>query len=192
MRAETIAAAIGLFAVTNIDDLVILALLFGRAAGDRRAERAILAGQLAGFGAIVVLALVATAGATLLPDDAIPYLGLLPLALGVRAAWALRGGEDEEGAPPALGVGAVAALTLANGGDNVGVYVPVFARADAGAVATTIAAFLVLVVAWCWAGRRLARHPPVARLLARWGHVLLPVVLVALGVAILVEGDAGA
>jgi cadmium resistance protein CadD (predicted permease) len=137
-----------------------------------------------------VLALVATAGATLLPDDAIPYLGVLPVALGVRAAWALRDGEDDDGVPPTLGVGAVAALTLANGGDNVGVYVPVFARADAGAVVTTIAAFLVLVVAWCWAGRRLARHPPVARLLARWGHVLLPVVLVALGVAILVESGA--
>jgi cadmium resistance protein CadD (predicted permease) len=82
------------------------------------------------------------------------------------------------------------AVTFANGGDNIGVYVPVFATTGTGAVATYCAVFLVMVGAWCALGRFLATRRPVARLLARWGHLVLPAVLVGIGVVILVEGGA--
>jgi len=45
--------------------------------------------------------------------------------------------------------------------------------------------FLVGLAIWCVAGRFLATRPGVARALARWGHVVLPIVLTALGVLIL-------
>lgn len=74
-------------------------------------------------------------GATFLPESVIPYLGLLPLALGLKAAWQAwkdhRNSDEseeeqrtEEGGPSPL---EVAAVTFADGGDNIGVYVPVFA-----------------------------------------------------------------
>jgi cadmium resistance protein CadD (predicted permease) len=50
--------------------------------------------------------------------------------------------------------------------------------------------FLVLVGLWCFAGRFFATRPVVAEALSRWGHVLLPVVLIALGLLILIEGGA--
>jgi cadmium resistance protein CadD (predicted permease) len=84
----------------------------------------------------------------------------------------------------------VAAVTLAGGGDNIGVYVPVFANAGPGALVGYAAVFLVLVGVWCAAGRFLVTRPPVARALGRFGHVLLPVVLVAIGMLVLVEGHA--
>jgi cadmium resistance protein CadD (predicted permease) len=87
-----------------------------------------------------------------------------------------------DGAPGVLGV---AAVTAANGGDNVGVYVPVLATT--GSAATYVAVFLVLVAVWCAAGRLVAGRRPVARVLTRWGHVVLPVVLVGVGVAILLS-----
>ncbi|WP_242638722.1 hypothetical protein [Mycolicibacterium sp. S2-37] len=52
------------------------------------------------------------------------------------------------------------------------------------------AVFLAGVVVWCAAGWFLATRRAVAELLARWGHVVLPVVLIGIGVAILVEGGA--
>jgi cadmium resistance protein CadD (predicted permease) len=176
--------AVGLFAVTNIDDLLVLALFFARGA-----TRNILVGQYVGFAAILVAAVSAAFGATFLPEVAIPYLGLLPIALGIRAAieaWRQRGDADRpqvrSGAP---GVLEVAAVTFANGGDNIGVYVPVFATAGIGGMAAYSAVFLVLVALWVAAGRHLATRPAIARALSRWGHVLFPVVLIGIGLLIL-------
>lgn len=197
VNAGILGQAAGLFAVTNVDDILILALFFAQGAGRRGTAARIVAGQYLGFLAILVVAVAAAFGATFLPDPVIPYLGLLPLALGVRAAWReWRNHRDGAGDDPAGarggGPGAleVAAVTFANGGDNIGVYVPVFATAGAGAMTGYVAVFLVLVAVWCAAGRFLATRPFVARTLSRWGHVLLPLVLIGIGVVILVSGGA--
>jgi cadmium resistance protein CadD (predicted permease) len=50
--------------------------------------------------------------------------------------------------------------------------------------------FLVLVAVWCFAGRFFATRPVIAKVLARWGHILLPLVLIAIGLLILIEGGA--
>ncbi|MFI6457278.1 cadmium resistance transporter [Streptosporangium amethystogenes] len=195
MNAGIIGQAAGLFAVTNIDDILILALFFAQGAGRRGSTVRIVAGQYLGFTAILVVAVAAGFGATFLPEAAIPYLGLLPLALGLKAAWQAwknhRDGEDEEeAASGGPGVLAVAAVTLANGGDNIGVYVPVFATAGLGGMSVYVVVFLLLVAVWCLAGRFFATRPVIARVLSRWGHLLLPVVLIAIGALILIEGGA--
>ena len=104
---------------------------------------------------------------------------------------AVRSRSEEEGdGPIALGIGAVAGVTFANGGDNLGVYVPVFTTIGTAGVVVYVSVFLVLIALWCLAGRYLAARPPLARALARWGHVALPLVLIAIGTIILVEGGA--
>jgi cadmium resistance protein CadD (predicted permease) len=190
-----IGRAAGLFAVTNIDDILILALFFAQGAGQTGSTRAVAAGQYLGFTAILAVAVPAAVGATFLPEAAVPYLGLLPLALGIKAAvqaWRHRNDPDEEAAATQRGprIMEVAAVTLANGGDNIGVYVPVFATAGIGGMAVHVLVFLVLVAGWVAAGRFLATRPAVAKALSRWGHVLLPAVLIGIGLLILVEGGA--
>ncbi|MFC8827447.1 cadmium resistance transporter [Streptomyces sp. NPDC057137] len=198
MSLGIIGQAAGLFAVTNIDDILILALFFARGAGHRGSARRIVLGQYLGFAAILAVAVAAAFGATFLPESAIPYLGLLPLVLGLKAAWQAwnshrEGGGDEEkaqteeGGPSPL---EVAAVTFANGGDNIGVYVPVFATAGIGAMSVYAVVFLVLVAVWCLAGRYFATRPVIAKVLTRWGHILLPLVLIAIGLLILIEGGA--
>ncbi|MGE7386210.1 cadmium resistance transporter [Streptomyces sp. NPDC004126] len=198
MDLGIIGQAVGLFAVTNIDDILILALFFAQGAGHPGATRRIVLGQYLGFAAILAVAVAAAFGATFLPESVIPYLGLLPLALGLKAArqaWKdHRGGntDEEEAQPKEGGPGPleVAAVTFANGGDNIGVYVPVFATAGTGGMAVYAAVFLVLVAVWCFTGRYFATRPVIAKALARWGHVLLPLVLVTIGLLILIEGGA--
>ncbi|SEB28996.1 Cadmium resistance protein CadD, predicted permease [Amycolatopsis tolypomycina] len=179
--------AAAMFAVTNVDDLVLLAVFFGQAAGQpgRRGELKVVTGQFLGFAAILAVSVAGALGAGLLPDGAVRWLGLLPVLLGLRAAWqALRQDDDEP--PPAAGVAGIATVCFANGGDNVGVYVPAFAATGPAGLAGYVAVFLAGVAAWCVAGRFLATRPGIAQVLARWGHVLLPVVLIALGVLILI------
>ena len=92
--------------------------------------------------------------------------------------------------PAGPGALSVAAVTFANGGDNIGVYVPAFTQSSPGGLATYVVVFLVLVAVWCAAGRLLATRPIVARALARRGHLLLPTALIGLGLAILIQGGA--
>ncbi|MFF0061397.1 cadmium resistance transporter [Streptomyces sp. NPDC005279] len=107
-------------------------------------------------------------------------------------AWKHRGDEGDEqeaaeGGPKAL---EVAAVTFANGGDNIGVYVPVLATAGVGSMSVNAVVFLILVGVWCLAGRFFATRPVIAKALSRWGRILLPLVLIAIGLLILIEGDA--
>ncbi|GAA1604859.1 MULTISPECIES: cadmium resistance transporter [Kribbella] len=195
MNLGIIGQAAGLFAVTNIDDIVVLALFFAQGAGHRGTTRSITIGQFLGFIAILTVAVAAAFGATFLPDQAIPYLGLLPLALGIKAAiqaWRHRNDADDDNpaktsAPAAA---AVATVTFANGGDNIGVYVPVFATAGIGGMIVYVVVFLILVAVWIAAGRYFATRPAIAKALSRWGHILLPVVLIGIGLLILIEGEA--
>ncbi|MCK2239160.1 MULTISPECIES: cadmium resistance transporter [unclassified Crossiella] len=185
--------AVVMFVVTNVDDIVLLALFFGQATGSRGVIR-VVAGQYLGFAGILAASIVGALGAGLLPAPVIPYLGLLPLVLGLRAGWQAwrerrSGGEDESEVPGAgPTVAAVAAVTFANGGDNIGVYVPVFANAGTTGLIVYTVVFLLLVGVLCVLGRYFATRPLVARALARWGHVALPVVLIGIGLLILVEG----
>ncbi|WP_330293400.1 cadmium resistance transporter [Streptomyces sp. NBC_00576] len=196
MNLGIVGQAAGLFAVTNIDDILVLSLFFAQGARHPRSARRIVLGQYLGFVAILAVAVAAAFGATFLPESAIPYLGLLPLALGLKAAWQAWKHRDDEvdeqqttegGGPKAL---EVAAVTFANGGDNIGVYVPVFATAGVGGMSVYLIVFLVLVAVWCFAGRYFATRPLIAKALSRWGHLLLPLVLIAIGLLILIEGGA--
>ncbi len=194
--ATSLLQAAGLFLVTNIDDIIVLSLFFARGAGQRGTTARITAGQYLGFGAILAAAVVVSLGAqAFLPEAAIPYFGLIPLLLGLRAAWQVwrnRGDDDDDelAEDKSVSVLTVAAVTFANGGDNIGVYVPVFLAVGPAAVAAYCIAFLALVIVLVLAARFIATRRPIAEVLERWEHILFPLVLIGLGLAILIEGDA--
>jgi cadmium resistance protein CadD (predicted permease) len=182
--------AAAVFAGTNVDDLVVLTLLFIAArTGAGAPARAVWLGQYLGIGALVAVSAAAAAGLTLLPDSWIRFLGLVPLALGVLGAlraWRGRGGGDE-GAPIAGGVWAVAGVTIANGGDNIAVYTPLLRTAGLGDAAVMVAVFAVLVAVWCAAAGWLGGHRRVVSAVSAAGPWLTPVVFVTLGVVILLD-----
>ncbi|MCT1691425.1 MULTISPECIES: cadmium resistance transporter [Brevibacterium] len=196
MILSSVLQAIGLFIVTNIDDIIVLSLFFARGAGQRGTTARILAGQYLGFGGILAAAVLVTLGAdAFLPPQAIPYFGLIPLLLGVWAAWqAWRGDDDDDDEAKVSGknvaVLTVAAVTFANGGDNIGVYVPVFLSVGPAAVIAYCVVFLALVAVLVVLAKFVATRRPIAEVLERWEHVLFPIVLIGLGVFILVEGGA--
>ncbi len=196
----TIATAAIAFITTNIDDILLLMLFFAQVNSSFR-KRHIIAGHYLGFGVIVLISLLGFAGALILPHNVIGLLGLVPIALGLYQLF--RKSEDDDEAPdvshlePARGlIGSllsahtlsVAGVTLANGADNISVYVPLFANHRLPEVGLIIVIFGLLVGVWLYAGYRLVRYPSVARLLERYGEWLVPYVFILLGVYILLEG----
>ncbi|GAA4735796.1 cadmium resistance transporter [Phytohabitans rumicis] len=183
----TVAAAVGVFAGTNVDDLVVLTVLFlaARTAGRPRPWQ-IWAGQYAGIGVLVAVSAVAALGLTIVPDGWIRLLGLIPLALGVRGLIAaLRHDDDAPEPVTASGLLSVAGVTIANGGDNISVYTPLLRTIGLAGSLVTVAVFAVLVAVWCAAGSLLASHPKVIAGARRYGHWIVPAVFIAVGALIL-------
>ncbi|HEY9641252.1 MAG TPA: cadmium resistance transporter [Coleofasciculaceae cyanobacterium] len=201
---QAIAAGITSFIATNLDDIVILMLFFGQLSPSFRV-RQIVFGQYLGFAVLVLASLPGFFGGLLVPEAWIGLLGILPIAIGL---FKLRHPESEEvqavseemshpkqaGAfgsllssvlsPQAYGV---AAVTVANGGDNLGIYVPLFAASDALSLVVILGVFFLMIGLWCYLAWQLASHPVIARLLTRYGERLVPWVLIGLGIFILVE-----
>jgi cadmium resistance protein CadD (predicted permease) len=185
-RVQAIIAAAGIFIGTNVDDLIVLTVLFLSARAATRPTWHIWAGQYLGIGVLVGASLLAALGLTLIPDRWVPLLGLVPLGLGLWGLiGAIRGGPDDEPAVTARGPFAVAGITIANGADNIAVYTPVFRTMDASGVVVLVAVFAVLVAVWCVAASWLGSHRRVIAIVARWGHWLVPLVFIAIGVVIL-------
>ncbi|AKT42566.1 cadmium resistance transporter [Chondromyces crocatus] len=191
--SSTLGIGAVVFATTNIDDLLILSAFFSNPA---YRVRQIVVGQFLGMAALTVASGVCALFAFAVPDAWLGLLGLAPLGLGLRGLWGLwRGeGEDEgredasEDRPGTWTAGfkalAVAGVTVANGGDNLGVYIPLFSS-GAGRIPVYAGVFAVMTAAWCAVGFWLVNNPLIGERIRRYGRVTLPFVLIALGVWIL-------
>ena len=175
-------AAAAAFAATNLDDLFVLMLLFGQAENTGGRLR-ITAGQYLGIAVLTALSVAAALGLGQIPPQYLRLLGLIPVALGVRA-WVQRDAEESDSFRQ-VGALATAALTVANGGDNLGVYIPLFAGNSLGQLAVISGMFAVMTGLWCLLGARLVTLPRVQRGIRRWEKVLVPAVFLVLGVSIL-------
>lgn len=199
MIFSSVLQAIGLFLATNIDDIIVLSLFFARGAGQRGTTVRILVGQYVGFAGILGAAVLVSLGAgAFLPPEVVPYFGLIPLGLGLWAAWQAwhrRHDDDDDDDESKIegkkvAVWAVAGVTFANGGDNIGVYVPVFLSVGPAAVVAYCVVFLVFVAVLVVVAKFIATRRPIAEILERWEHILFPLVLIGLGIFILISGGA--
>jgi len=192
-----VGAGIVLFATTNVDDMLLLSAFFA----DRALRpRAVVVGQFAGIGVLTAASAAAALLALTTPDGWIGLLGLAPLGLGLRglhALWRSRGSRDPEEAERFRAAEAraqrathsqwiaVAVVTVANGGDNLGVYIPLFSR-DLAWVPVYATVFAVMTGLWCAAGYGLVHRPALGTRIRQYGHVALPFVLIGLGLHIMI------
>ena len=141
---DEIGIGVVVFAATNVDDVFILALFFADARVD---ARAVVAGQFLGIGVLWLASALASVAALAAPPEWLALLGIAPLALGVRQLLEFRAGTRSVAESDSLGdhprtaetarrtggssALSVAAVTIANGGDNLAAYVPLFATSAA-------------------------------------------------------------
>lgn len=82
----------------------------------------------------------------------------------------------------------VAMVTLANGGDNLGVYIPLFANMDPLIILVTVILFWIMVGIWCILGFKLVNNQIIGSKIKNYGHIILPFVLIIIGIVILLNG----
>jgi cadmium resistance transport/sequestration family protein len=182
------------FIATNLDDIVILMLLFSQV-NSGFFRRHVVAGQYLGFTLLVLASLPGFFGGMLVPQTWVGILGVVPIAIGISRL--INRDEDESEDPtiaPSMSTSflspqacSIAAITFANGGDNIGIYVPLFASCTLENLLVILSVFLSLVGVWCYAAYCLIRVPMIAEVLTRYGNLLVPFVLIGLGTMILFE-----
>jgi cadmium resistance protein CadD (predicted permease) len=189
----TVATAVGVFVGTNVDDFAMLLLFILGLPADRLRWPQVVAGQYLGFAVLLLVSLVGAVSTRTIGESWIGLLGLVPIALGVRGLVRAcrQRDDDQDSAVVAGGVLTVTIATVANGGDNIAVYILLFRQFDAGHVVLAIGVFLVLLAAWCGGALLVGRH---ARRLVpgivRGGRWVTPVVFLAIGVLVLVRTGA--
>ena len=184
--------AVVVFASTNLDDLFILLGFF---ADPKFRARDVVIGQYAGIGALYGVSVVAAAVSWTIPKAYVGLLGLVPIFIGAKKLWEVsRGTDDKElalqlhsDAGAIAQILSVAAVTTANGGDNIGIYTPLFAMRSGAEIATIGLVFASMTAIWCLLARWMVKHPLLGRALNRHGHRVIPFVLIGLGVLIMFE-----
>jgi cadmium resistance transport/sequestration family protein len=184
------------FTATNIDDVVMLTLFFSQVNAVFR-NRHVVVGQYLGFGALVVASLPGFFGGLVVPRAWIGMLGAIPIAFGISRLLNQETNESVEVktqsdrstwlnflSPQAFNV---AAVTVANGSDNISIYAPLFASSTLESLLVILGTFFLLVGVWCVAAYKLTRLGAIADTLTRYGNYLAPFVLIGLGVLILVD-----
>jgi cadmium resistance protein CadD (predicted permease) len=182
--------AIGLFISTDLDDVLVLLGFF---ADPRFRIRQIVAGQFIGIAMLYAVSVAGAWATLIMPRACIGLLGLVPLAMGLKSAWELLSDDSGEQASERgaragrTNIAAVVAMTIANGGDNVSVYIPLFAMRSGSDIALMGVVFAVMTAVWLSLAYWLTRHRMIGAPVRRCTRLLMPFVFVTLGIFILYQ-----
>ena len=193
-----IAIGVAAFAATNIDDIFVLMMFFSSSSSMTFPVKQVVLGQYIGIGLLVAISALGSFISLAIPTYIIALLGIVPIVIGVKKLIVFRKKKESNSKQTVqdkkkdnLVFVAVAAVTFSNGGDNIGVYIPLFAKYNSVSQITALATiFMAMTAVWCIAAYYLVNHPLVASKIRRIGHIILPFVLIGLGIYILTESFA--
>lgn len=182
---KMLGVAVVLFASTNVDDIFVLVGFF---ADPKYPPRDIVTGQYAGIGTLFAVSLVGSLLSLVISPAYIGLLGIVAIALGAKKIFDLLRSKPEE-SPKVSGshtqVTSVALVTIANGADNISLYMPAFAGRSGFEISLFAVVFACMTALWCFLAYRIIQQPTLGAPFRRYGRYLSPLVLIALGLVIM-------
>lgn len=194
------------FSSTNIDDIFILTILFSQV-GKNLSKKDIVLGQYLGVGLLVLFSILASHSLNRIQTEYLGLLGIIPIFLGIKS-WLdfvknkkrTVSIEKDSSANKAdltdetlLTSGLrphflnVTLLTLGNGSNNIGIYVPLFSRYSVIDLIITVLIFIIMIAIWCYFSFKLANLSFIQEELHRHQVFIIPVIFIGLGIYILID-----
>lgn len=192
---QTIISAIGVYISTSIDYLIILIILFAQLSQNKQKWH-IYVGQYLGTGLLVGASLVAAYVVNFVPEEwMVGLLGLIPIYLGIRFAIVGEDAEEEEEeiierleqSKANQLFWTVTLLTIASGGDNLGIYIPYFASLDWSQTLVVLFVFVIGIIIFCEISRVLSSIPLIFETIEKYERIIVPLVFILLGLYIMYE-----
>lgn len=194
---NAIGTACSSFAITNIDDIFVLVTFMAEASTSHTlTPLKVTIGQYVGFTVIVIVSMIGFGVSIVLPSEPIGFLGLLPILLGL---WNMLGffypdGDDDDAVQVSTVDGMksifkVASVTVMNGGDNIGTYVPLFSQVRGAEIAVYVVVYYILLGLWCLVAFLVMRQKHILKVAQKYANYVVPFLYVGLGIYILVKSD---
>ena len=193
--------AVTAFIATNLDDLFVLIVYFSHKEFDKVS---VILGQYIGISLLTFISSLVYFFKFIIPASYIALLGILPILIGLKSLWSLREesskellkksdtpiiqDKDENPEFSIYKTFKVASVTLSNGSDNLGIYAPLFASMTIFPLVLTIIIFMFMIGLWCIIGYFMVSKTIIGNKLKRYGHIILPFVLILIGLGILLGG----
>ena len=195
---------------TTFDDNLYLTLFFGKVNRTFR-PRHIVIGEYVGFTIIVAVSLLGFLMRMMIPEIWVGLLGLLPVMIGISQLLKRQEASDTidsvsrtlhaptertRRSPKSLWATLkdpqtyrVSAVTIANGGNNIGIYVPLFAGSNLPSLGIIVSICYAAIGLWCFLSYNLTRQPAIAFIIARYAQKVFPFILIWLGMRILIDNE---
>lgn len=192
---KSIGTACSSFAITNIDDMFALATFFTEASTNKTiTPLKITIGQYIGFTVIIIISMIGFGVSLVLPSEPIGFLGLLPMLLGIWKLFEYFSPTEEEGTETSnfaklRSILKVSIVTVMNGGDNIGVYIPLFSQAKGAEIAVYVVTYYILLGLWCLVAFLIMKQKHILRLAQKYADILVPFLFVGIGVYVVVKSS---
>lgn len=195
----TVITSIISFISTNIDNIFVMMLLYAQV-NEGLKKKHIVIGQYLGLAILVAVSILGAFGLNFIPQKYIGLLGLLPIALGVKE-WVKYKKEkrifhtaNEEACTETVAINAINSeilnvmiVAVANGADNIGVYIPLFTGYSATQLIVTMTIFTLMMAFWCLLGSTITRFPRITSVIQKHKHIAVPVIFIGLGLYIFIK-----
>jgi cadmium resistance protein CadD (predicted permease) len=210
---ETIKIRLAAAVATTFDDNIYLTGFFSEVNRTFRPKHVVV-GELIGFTALISISLVGFLIGLAISSNWIGLLGILPILIGLNNLRLLIVNKDEsvENKSANLKQNArfrgfdsrerslldviqdrqtykVSAVTISNGGNNLGIYIPLFASSSLQSLAVIVPICYLIVCTWLFMYYYLTRTPGIALVLSRYASKLFPFVLMWLGLRIILDNE---
>ncbi|WP_159637051.1 cadmium resistance transporter [Erysipelothrix anatis] len=178
------------YIATSIDYIVLLIILFAQQRQTGKKYQIIL-GTYIGMAILIGISLAGSMGVSLLPDEYIGLLGLIPLVLGIKVLLQKEDNDsdnDEEISQEYLVI-STASLLLAAGADNIGVYIPLFATSSISSTTVIIIVYIVLTAFLLFVCDKVSTIEGISETVEKYEKIIVPIVFIILGIYIMIDGN---
>ena len=153
------------FVATNIDDIFVLMMFFSSLTFP---VRQVVLGQFIGIGLLIAISALGSLISLVVPTYIIGLMGIIPIIIGIKNLVEIRKKnklpsrqvvQNKKKNRSYFSFLSVAAITFSNGGDNIGVYVPLFSKYNTVSQITTLTAvFIAMTAVWCTSSYYFMNH----------------------------------
>jgi cadmium resistance protein CadD (predicted permease) len=208
----TINIGIAAAVATTFDDNIYLTAFFSEVDRTFRPKHVVV-GEFLGFTVLMIVSLIGFVLGLVIPSTWTGLLGILPILIGINNLRNLNRDDPVEDRPVRSKRGSkfhgfesrklslwdvirdrqtyrVSAVTIANGGNNLGIYIPLFASSSIQQLAIIIPICYLTVGCWLFLSYSLTHQPGIAFVLSRYARKTFPFVLMWLGFRILKDSEA--
>lgn len=210
---ELIGIAIIAFISTNVDDFFVLTAFFS---DNSYNKKKVIIGQYIGLCILILISCIGFIFKLLFPIEWIGIIGVLPIIIGSRHIIKHIENKKNRISNEISGSGEiiikkskehpekktniirniinskisfVAIVTFSNGGDNIGIYTPLFASLNLSEIIFIIIIFLIMIAVWCGVVIFFVNNKLTGIMFRKYGIVYFPYVLIILGIYIILKCD---